>query len=310
MNALTIDTKKSPRAPARQGRPRKTRRAGAEDSLWLSIFEHVVTYGWLLMVLFPFAWMLSLALRKTEALYTALLFPKEYTLENFIYLFQGQFPYRNIEINFLGSMWNSLIVTVASVTLIMVISVLAAYGFSMINFLGKRIAFYLILTGLMMPVQVIMLPLIRVNRALHIQGSLFTVILPYTALGIPLSVFLLTGFFRNIPVPLLEAARLEGAGHLQVLLKIVLPLSRPALGANIILQFMYNWNEFALALVLLRKSKMFTLPIEISSVQGQYMTPWNIVAVTVICSIVPVLIIYIIFQRQFIAGLTAGALKD
>ena len=310
MNTLTIDTKESPLAPARPGRPRKARRAGAEDSLWLSIFEHVVTYGWLLLILFPFAWMLSLALRKTEALYTALFFPKEYTLENFIYLFQGQFPYRNIQINFLGSMLNSLIVTVASVALIMVISVLAAYGFSMINFLGKRIVFYLILTGLMMPVQVIMLPLIRVNRALHIQGSLLTVILPYAALGIPLSVFLLTGFFRNIPVPLLEAARLEGAGHLQVLLKIVLPLSRPALGANIILQFMYNWNEFALALVLLRKSKMFTLPIAISSLQGQYMTPWNIVAVTVICSIVPVLIIYMIFQRQFIAGLTAGALKD
>ena len=116
------------------------------------------------------------------------------------------------------------------------------------------------------------------------------VILPYTALGIPLSVFLLTGFFRNLPKELLEAATHEGA--------------------NIILQFMYTWNEFALAPALLKKGTLFKLPLEICKVQGQYMTPWNIVATTVICAIVPVLIVYMIFQKQFIAGLTAGALKD
>jgi raffinose/stachyose/melibiose transport system permease protein len=276
----------------------------------LGVVEHVIMYGWLVFVLFPFAWMLSLALRKTEALYTALFFPKEYTLENFIYLFQGTFPYRNIQINFLGTMKNSLIVTVVSVTLIICIAVMAAYAFATINFIGKRLTFYLILSGLMIPVQVIMLPLIKVNLALHLDGSLLAVILPYTALGIPLSVFLLTGFFRNLPKELLEAATIEGANDWQTLLKIVIPLSRPALGANIILQFMYTWNEFALALALLKRGDLFTLPVEISKVQGQYMTPWNIVATTVIAAIVPVLIVYMIFQRQFIAGLTAGALKE
>jgi raffinose/stachyose/melibiose transport system permease protein len=276
----------------------------------LAVVEHLLMYGWLAFVLFPFAWMLSLALRKTEALYTALFFPKEYTLENFVYLFQGTFPYRNIQINFLGTMKNSLIVTVASVTLIISIAVMAAYAFATINFIGKRLTFYLILSGLMIPVQVIMLPLIKVNLALHLDGSLLAVILPYTALGIPLSVFLLTGFFRNLPKELLEAATIEGANDWQTLLKIVIPLSRPALGANIILQFMYTWNEFALALALLKRGELFTLPVEISKVQGQYMTPWNIVATTVIAAIVPVLIVYMIFQRQFIAGLTAGALKE
>jgi raffinose/stachyose/melibiose transport system permease protein len=276
----------------------------------LAVAEHVVMYGWLVLVLFPFAWMLSLALRKTEALYTALFFPKEYTLENFVYLFQGTFPYRNIQINFLGTLKNSLIVTVASVTLIICVAVLAAYAFATLNFIGKRLTFYMILSGLMIPVQVIMLPLIKVNLALGLDGSLLAVILPYTALGIPLSVFLLTGFFRNLPKELLEAATLEGANDWQTLWKIVIPLSRPALGANIILQFMYTWNEFALALALLKKGSLFTLPVEISKVQGQYMTPWNIVATTVIAAIVPVLIVYMIFQKQFIAGLTAGALKD
>lgn len=108
----------------------------------------------------------------------------------------------------------------------------------------------------------------------------------------------------------MEAAKIEGCNDWQVLIKIILPLSKPAIGANIILQFLFVWNEFALALVLLRKSELFTLPIEISKVQGQYMTPWNIVATTVICSIIPVLVVYMIFQKQFVAGLTAGALKE
>ena len=280
------------------------------SNLFLSIFEYIIMYGWLILLLFPFSWILSLALRKTEAVYTALFFPKEYTFENFIYLFKGQFPYRNIQINFFSTMKNSFIVTIISVVLIIVISVIAAYGFAKIKFLGKNIAFYLILSGLMMPVQVIMLPLMRISKVLQIQDSLFSVILPYVALGIPLSVFLLTGFFKNIPSELVEAAKIEGCNDWQVLLKIILPLSKPALSANIILQFLFVWNEFALALALLRRPGLLTLPVEISKVQGQYMTPWNIVSVTIICAMLPVLIIYIIFQKQFVAGMTAGALKE
>ena len=280
------------------------------SNLFLSILEYIIMYSWLILVLFPFLWILSLALRKTEAVYTALFFPKEYTFENFIYLFEGHFPYRNIQINFFGTMKNSFIVTIVSVVLIIVISTIAAYGFAKIRFFGKNIAFYLILSGIMMPVQVIMLPLMIITKVLQIQNSLFSVIFPYVALGIPLSVFLLTGFFKNIPNELVEAAKIEGCNDWQVLLKIILPLSKPALSANIILQFLFVWNEFALALALLRRSDLLTLPVEISKVQGQYMTPWNIVSVSTICAMLPVLIVYMIFQKQFVAGMTAGALKE
>jgi len=288
----------------------KKNRVRNKNSVILAVSEYIIMYGWLILVLFPFMWMLSLALRKVEATYTALFFPKEYTFENFIYLFKGQFPYRNIEINFLGSMLNSLIISISSVALILIVSIIAAYGLTHIKFIGEKIVFFLILSGLMIPVQVIMLPIIRVNKTLHLQGGLISVIFPYVALGIPLSIFLLTGFFKNIPKELTEAAKIEGCNDWQILIKIILPLSKPAIGANIILQFLFVWNEFALALVLLRKSELFTLPIEISKVQGQYMTPWNIVATTVICSIIPVLVVYMIFQKQFVAGLTAGALKE
>jgi raffinose/stachyose/melibiose transport system permease protein len=284
----------------------------SKESRLFALVEYVIMYGWLLFVLFPFAWMISLSLRKTQSVYKDLFFQSldEVTFENYVYLIQGQFPYRNIQIYFLSALRNSAVVTVSAVVGILVVSILASYAFSQIKFFGRNVLFYFLLAGMMIPVQVLMLPLFRVVRLFGIQHSLLSVILPYIAVGIPLSTFLFTGFFRNIPVPLLEAARLEGASHMQVLLKIVLPLSRPVISANVIFQFMFVWNEFPLALVLLQKSSLYTLPIEVTKVQGQYMTPWNIVATAVMAAILPIIAVYLIFQRQFVSGIVAGAVKE
>ncbi len=284
----------------------------SKESRLFALVEYVIMYGWLLFVLFPFAWMISLSLRKTQSVYKDLFFQSldEVTFENYLYLIQGQFPYRNIQIFFLNALRNSVVVTVSAVVGILVVSILASYAFSQIRFFGRNVLFYFLLAGMMIPVHVLMLPLFRVVRLFGIQHSLLSVILPYIAVGIPLSIFLFTGFFRNIPVPLLEAARLEGASHMQVLLKIVLPLSRPVISANVIFQFMFVWNEFPLALVLLQKSSLYTLPIEVIKVQGQYMTPWNIVATAVMAAILPIIAVYLIFQRQFVSGIVAGAVKE
>lgn len=284
----------------------------SKDSRLFAFVEYVIMYGWLLFVLFPFVWMISLSLRKTQSVYKNLFFQslEEVTFENYLYLFQGQFPYRNIQIFFMNALRNSVVVTLIALVGILVVSILASYAFSQIKFFGQNIIFYFLLAGMMIPVQVLMLPLFRVVRLVGIQNSLFSVILPYIAVGIPLSTFLFTGFFRNIPKPLLEAAHLEGASHMQVLLKIILPLSRPVIGANVIFQFMLTWNEFPLALVLLQKSNLYTLPIEVTKVQGQYMTPWNIVSTAVMAAIVPIIAVYLIFQRQFVSGIVAGAIKE
>jgi ABC-type glycerol-3-phosphate transport system permease component len=284
----------------------------SKESRLFALVEYVIMYGWLLFVLFPFAWMISLSLRKTQSVYKDLFFQSldEVTFENYLYLIQGQFPYRNIQIYFSNALRNSAVVTVTAVVGILVVSILASYAFSQIRFFGRNVLFYFLLAGMMIPVHVLMLPLFRVVRLFGIQHSLLSVILPYIAVGIPLSTFLFTGFFRNIPVPLLEAARLEGASHMQVLLKIMLPLSRPVISANVIFQFMFVWNEFPLALVLLQKSSLYTLPIEVIKVQGQYMTPWNIVATAVMAAILPIIAVYLIFQRQFVSGIVAGAVKE
>lgn len=290
-------------------------RASVKDTasaVLLAVTEYVVMYGWALFVLFPFVWIISLSLRKTQAVYTALFFQRldEVTLENYYYLFKGQFPYRNIQIFFMNALGNSVVVTLLALAGILIVSILAAYAFSQIRFYGRAPLFYFLLAGMMIPVQVVMLPLFKVVRLLGIQNGLSSVILPYIAIGTPLTIFLLTGFFRNLPDALIEAARLEGASHFQVLTRIILPLSKPVLGAAVIFQFMFTWNEFPLALVLLQKASLYTLPIEVTKVQGQYMTPWNIVSTAVVAAIVPVIAVYLLFQRQFVSGITAGAMKE
>jgi raffinose/stachyose/melibiose transport system permease protein len=283
-----------------------------KGSLGLSIFEHVIMYGWLIIVIFPFLWILSLSLRKTQGVFKNLFFQsfKEVTFENYYYLFKGQFPYRNIQIFFLNAFKNSAVVTIVSVFLIIIISILAGYAFAKLKFFGRSASFYFILAGLMIPVQVIMLPLFKIVKIFGIQNTLLSIIFPYIAIGLPLSIFLFTGFFKNIPNALIEAAKIEGANNLQILFKIMLPLSKPVIGANIIFQFMLCWNEFPLALVLLQKSHLYTLPLEITKIQGQYMTPWNIFATAATAAIIPVIVVYLIFQKQFVSGLTAGAVKE
>ena len=278
----------------------------------LAVTEYAVMYSWALFVLFPFVWIISLSLRKTQAVYTALFFQRldEVTLENYYYLFKGQFPYRNIQVFFMNALGNSVVVTSLALVGILIVSIMAAYAFSQIRFFGRGPLFFFLLAGMMIPVHVVMLPLFRVVRLLGLQNGLASIILPYIAIGLPLSVFLFTGFFKNLPDALIEAARLEGASHFQVLTKIVLPLSKPVIGANVIFQFMFTWNEFPLALVLLQKASLYTLPIEVTKVQGQYMTPWNIVSTAVMAAILPVIAVYLLFQRQFVSGITAGAIKE
>ena len=290
----------------------KLRRKGSKGPLLLNILEYFIMYGWALFVIFPFAWMVSLSLRETEAVYKNLFFQsfEEVTFFNYVYLIKGEFPYRHIQVFFLNALKNSFIATSTSVVLILAISIFAGYAFAKLKFFGKNGLFFFILAGMMVPAQVIMLPLFKVVKFFGIHNSLFSIICPYIAIGIPLTTFLFTGFFKNIPDALLEAARLEGATNLQILIRIVIPLSKPVIGANIIFQFMFNWNEFPLALVLLQKSTLYTLPLEITKVQGQYMTPWNIVATSVMAAILPIIIIYLIFQRQFVYGLTTGALRE
>jgi raffinose/stachyose/melibiose transport system permease protein len=204
---------------------------------------------------------------------------------------------------------NSLISTFFGVLFSTILACLASYGLARFAFRGNgwiRLAF---IGGLVVPVQLIIIPIFIIMRQTGLLGSIWSLVLVYSVLGIPLGVLVMVGFFRALPRDLEEAARIDGASHFQIFWKIMLPLTRPALAAVIILNGVWMWNDFFLGLILLTREDAYTLPVAIMAFRGSYSTEWGLIFASVIISVLPVLIGYVLLSRQFIAGLTAGSVK-
>ena len=205
--------------------------------------------------------------------------------------------------------FNSTIITVIKVPLGLFISAMAAYALAKIEFRGSKLLLLLILFGTMIPFQVMLAPLFTLVNGLHLIDTYPGVILPYLAFGIPYQVFILHGFFRGIPKELSEAARIDGASHFVIFWRIFLPVTLPVLAALLILDFVSTWNEFAMALVLLQDQNMWTLPLGLSAFQGQFSRDYGQLNSAIVMTVLPATIVYLIFQRYFVSGLTSGAVK-
>jgi raffinose/stachyose/melibiose transport system permease protein len=158
-------------------------------------------------------------------------------------------------------------------------------------------------------VQVALQPLVVMMKQLGIANTLFALMPPYVAFGLPLQILVLRGFFRLVPSELLEAARVDGANEFTIFWRIMLPLSVPALAALAIIDALATWNEFLLALVLISSKDQRTVPLGLMQFQGEHSSQYTLLMAGVLISIVPVLIIFLFLQRYFVTGLTAGAVK-
>jgi raffinose/stachyose/melibiose transport system permease protein len=161
----------------------------------------------------------------------------------------------------------------------------------------------------MIPPAAVIIPLFLIMKALGLYNSLFSLIFSYIAFGVPIAVLILRGFFMSIPNELIEAARIDRSNEIGTFFRIVVPLSKPAMLTVTIFLFMQNWNEFILALILLKDKLLYTLPVGMANLVGQWDSPWQLVAAGVIISSVPIFILYLLIQDQFVKGLTAGAVK-
>jgi raffinose/stachyose/melibiose transport system permease protein len=253
------------------------------------------------VALAPIIWIIGLALRTGADVYSRSVLPTSVRPENFIDAW-NQFG--------MGSLFiNSIIVTVASVVVAVSLSVLAAYGFARLSFRGSNVIFVLILLGLMIPPAAIIIPLFVEIRTLGLYDSHIGLGLVYVAFGLPLSILILRSFFVSIPRELLEAARIDGASEIWILRDVVVPMSKAPIATVSILLFLFAWNDFFLALVLLRDAGTYTLPVGIAQFIGQYSTPHELVAAAVIISAVPVFILYLVLHRYFERGVAEGAVK-
>jgi raffinose/stachyose/melibiose transport system permease protein len=204
---------------------------------------------------------------------------------------------------------NSVIVTGSSVVLSTAAACLASYAIARLPFRGRAVWRLLFVGGLIVPVQLIMIPLFIIMRQLGILDTLTSLVVVYTTFGIPLGVLVLVGFFQALPREITEAAMIDGANHFRTFIHIVLPLSRAAIFTVIILNGVWIWNDFFVALVLTTSTSVATLPLGILNFFGTYSTEWGLIFASVVIAALPVVVLYLMMTKRFIAGLTAGSVK-
>lgn len=226
--------------------------------------------------------------------------PSDPTWENYV---------RAISSNNFGRYFlNSLLVATSSTVVIVMLSSLLAYAFARWDFPGRQFLFYTMLGTMMIPTLVLIIPQFVLAKNLHLLDSLWGLVVVYSA-GTAFNMFLLRGFFEEIPQDLFDAATIDGAGAFRTFWSIALPLARPALAAVAIFSFLGAWDEFTWALTAINNQDLYTLPIALRLFQQQHGTEWGVVFAASAIAVLPTILVFVIFQRHFIKGITSGAVK-
>jgi multiple sugar transport system permease protein len=202
---------------------------------------------------------------------------------------------------------NSALVTGATVLGNLVLCSLAGYAFARFRFFGRDVLFVLLLATLMIPFQVVMIPIFMIMRELGLVDSLGALILPN--LVTPFGIFLMRQFFRTLPIELEEAARIDGCSRLGTLIRIVLPLSGPALATLAVISFLWNWNDFLWPLVVIQSEHNMTLQLGLSTFQGAHSTAWTLLMAGNVLAVLPMLLAFVLAQRQFVNSIASAGIK-
>ncbi|MFQ6158278.1 carbohydrate ABC transporter permease [Sinorhizobium meliloti] len=267
---------------------------------WLTLFGSVLL---VLVCLFPFWWMVLSSVKTLRELYTVppIWWPAAPTWDNYrTVLFESNIPRYFL---------NSIVISVGSTALALVLAIFASYGFARFNFRGKPLLQSFVLVGQLLPTAAIIVPLFVTLRVLNLVNTYWGLILVYMIITLPLSVWMLTSYFKNIPVELEEAAIIDGASRLECLFRITLPLSLPGLASVMVYAFVTTWNEFIFALCFATDSSVKTLPIGLAEFSTEFNTDWGAVMAASVVMTLPIAILFLSMQRLFVGGLTAGATK-
>ncbi|NCO86055.1 MAG: carbohydrate ABC transporter permease [Rhodobacterales bacterium] len=202
---------------------------------------------------------------------------------------------------------NSVLVTGGAVLLLLLVSSLAGFALALLRFPARRLVFVVILASLMIPVQVVLVPFYQTIIGLGLLNTRIGLILSYTAFFLPFSVYLMTAFYAGLPRELMEAARIDGARLLQVWWFVMLPMGRPALITLGILNTLYCWNDVLISLLVLQDKR--TMMVGIAALRGEYTTNVPLLAAGIVLAAAPIVVLYLVFQRQIVAGIATGAVK-
>jgi len=274
------------------------------------IVTRIVVLFFIIIIIFPLLYTLSLSVRSPDTVYSARFFliPYEFSFQNYIDAFVN--AEQRLKVSFPRMFLNSAIVTSLSVSLIIILSIFSAFAFSHLRFPFKEGLYNIMIASVAMPAQVLLIPLFYIFIYLGIINTYSAVILAYAGFLIPIGILILRMFYEQIPGELTEAGTVDGASDLQLLIKILLPLAKPAIATCIILLFLDTWNEFVYAMIFMQDSTIHTVPVGLAKIgTSRYHVNIGTYSASVMITIIPVMIIFAIFQRWFIAGMTMGALK-
>jgi len=253
---------------------------------------------------FPMMWLMNFSLCKDSELFVSgiLRWPEEFMWEN----------YRRawVDGHILQNMINSFIVCAATLLIVIICSLLLSYAFTRIEWKGRNVVFYIILLGMMIPIQATLIPNFLVFNAVGLTNSYLGLIIPYAAFSMPLATFIMTGFLKSIPKSLEEAAILDGCGMPRLIFSVIRPLVTPAIVSVTVLTFLNTWNEFVMAYTFTSKSMYRTLPFSVYEFAGLYSKSYATQFAVMVIASLPALIIYMFLSDQITKGITMGALKS
>ncbi len=265
---------------------------------WVVVDALVVLYA-----LIPVLWILSLSLKGTSTVKDGKLIPQSPTLENYIGIFRGNF--------FSSALINSIGIGLITTLVAVVVGAMAAYAVARLTFSGKRLLIGAALLIAMFPQISLVTPIFNIERKIGLFDTWAGLIIPYITFALPLAIYTLSAFFREIPWDLEKAAKMDGTTPGQAFRKVMAPLAAPGIVTAAILVFIFAWNDLLLALSLTATSKAVTAPVAIANFTGssQFEEPTGSIAAGAIVITVPIIVFVLIFQRRIVAGLTSGAVK-
>jgi multiple sugar transport system permease protein len=265
------------------------------------IFFFLLTLGLAMIIAFPFVWMIFASFKESKEFYVLkpTLLPEKFNTNNFRELFEKL----NIGLYY----WNSVIVTAMQVLSTVTIVLLSGYGFAKYEFKGKNVLFLMILSSTMIPWVATIIPLYIMANQLKLVDTMAGLIIP--GMADAFSIFLARNFMSSIPTPLLEAARIDGAGELLIFRKIVIPAVKPLIAVIAIQKMVSSWNAFQWPLLVVNSDKLRTLPLAIAKLSSQYYDSYNLKMAAAAVAIIPVLIIYVIFQKYLVEGVSLSGIK-
>ncbi|SDL83345.1 raffinose/stachyose/melibiose transport system permease protein [Sediminibacillus halophilus] len=278
------------------------RRKSRKKPGWKRLMIYIVLILFAIVNAYPIIWMVINSFKsESEFAVNQFGFPREFVLENY----QNAWEIANFGVLFK----NSIFICVAATVITVLIGALASYFLSRFSFKMNKFIYTFFIFGMLIPIHATLVPMFILMRNLGLLNTPITLLFPYIAFHLPITIFILTSFMKAFPKDIEESAIMDGCGIFRIFWSIVLPMSRPALATVVILNFIYNWNEFSFALVLINDPAFQTLPLGLANFAGQFTTNYGAQMAGLTMSLIPIIAIYLMLEKEIVKGMTAGAVK-